>query len=66
MVTQLQALLAAADAQAVQVWDDNAVWLRQALPEHFRQIEQAIGQFEFDQALTLMTAALVPAVAQSL
>ncbi|WP_293932017.1 PAS domain-containing hybrid sensor histidine kinase/response regulator [Iodobacter sp.] len=51
---QLVALLANADAQVEALMNKNKVLLQAAFPKHFYQIENAVQQQEFKQALQLL------------
>ncbi len=54
---ELTTLLAADNAKAEKVLVEHAALLAAALPDHFRSLEAAIGQFDFEQALAILGAA---------
>ena len=55
MLEQLGALLRNDDAQAQRFVNENAALLVAVLPENFRQFEYAIQNFEFEEALELLS-----------
>ena len=54
VLEQLRELLRNDDAQAQRVVNQNATLLLAVLPENFKRFEQAIQNFEFDEALELL------------
>ncbi|MCM5677975.1 response regulator [Schlegelella sp. S2-27] len=54
---RLEKLLSASDADAADLLEGEAPLLRAAMPGHFSRIEQAVRDFDFDQALTILHAA---------
>ena len=54
---KLEALLTDDDAEAGGVLDENADLLHAAFPDHYRQIADAIGSFDFDTALAALRSA---------
>jgi HPt (histidine-containing phosphotransfer) domain-containing protein len=54
---KLEALLADDDGEAGDLLDANADLLRTAFPNHYRQIADAIGSFDFDKALAALRSA---------
>jgi HPt (histidine-containing phosphotransfer) domain-containing protein len=59
VVQQIRDLLAQDDAQAAELWDMHASGLRRYCPQAAR-IEAAIADFEFEQALELLSPASLP------
>ena len=57
---QLAQLLANDDSRSEKLLKDNAPLLRAALPEHFQRIDDAVRQFDFEQALKHLNAAIQP------
>ncbi|MES2128772.1 MAG: response regulator, partial [Pseudomonadota bacterium] len=55
---QLARLLADDDAKAEKVLLEHQAMLAAALPQHFRALQQAIGQFDFEAALAILDEAL--------
>jgi CheY-like chemotaxis protein len=55
---RLAALLADDDSEASEVLDDNADLLNAALPAHYRGIDTAIKNFDFEAALEKLRAAM--------
>ena len=55
VLEQLGALLRNDDAQAQRFLNENAALLMAVLPENFRQFEHAIQNFEFEEALELLS-----------
>jgi CheY-like chemotaxis protein/HPt (histidine-containing phosphotransfer) domain-containing protein len=46
--------------QARDVWSSNANLLKAAFPAHFEEIDRAIGEGDYERALTLLDRALAP------
>jgi two-component system sensor histidine kinase/response regulator len=65
LIEQLAARLADDDAQACDLFDQNAEVFRAAFGDRFRPIEEAIRNFDFELALTSLRAAQAPAPASS-
>jgi len=55
---KLAAMLADADAEAVDLLDANAELLRTAFPDHYRRIDDGIRLFDFEAALAALKAAI--------
>ena len=55
VLEQLGELLRNDDAQAQRILNENAALLMAVLPENFRQFEHAIQNFEFEEALELLS-----------
>jgi two-component system sensor histidine kinase/response regulator len=51
---RLDSLLAQSDADAADVMNENADLLRAAFPNHHSRINDAVEEFDFDTALTLL------------
>ena len=58
LAAQLDALLAGSDAMANDLFEENAGLFRAAFPEYFNRIDEAIGSFDFETALTLLRDAV--------
>ena len=54
---ELAALLADDDAKAEKVLSEHRALLAAAFPQHIRRLEQAIGQFDLEQALAILNSA---------
>lgn len=54
---KLMALLAYADAEAVDIWEGNSGLLSASFPMNFRRIDAAIHSFDFDAALAELSSA---------
>jgi two-component system sensor histidine kinase/response regulator len=57
VLKDLMVLLRGDDAQAQRLMNENATMLGAAIPEHFQQIENAIQNFEFEEAVQLLATA---------
>ena len=57
VVRELAALLADDDARAESVLIEHAALLAAAFPLHYRKLEQAVGDFDMEQALAVLTSA---------
>jgi two-component system sensor histidine kinase/response regulator len=57
VVRELAALLADDDARADRVLIEHSALLSAAFPQHYRKLEQAIGDFDMEQALAILTSA---------
>ncbi len=53
----LSPLLADDDAEAADLWQENAELLRGAFPQSYGEMENAINSFDFEAALTALTTA---------
>ena len=62
ILRQLATLLANDDAKAERLIGDNTALLMACMPEHFRELRQAVREYDFEQALALLpTGANMPA-----
>ncbi len=61
---RLQTLLADNDPDAGDVWEANSDLMESAFPEHFRKIGDAIRWFDYETALSSLTALTAPVVQQ--
>ncbi|MCX7179032.1 MAG: hypothetical protein NTX56_09750, partial [Proteobacteria bacterium] len=57
VLAQLDKLLRNDDPKAEKLLVDNSALLAAVLPGHFRQLEQAIREFEFEAALSILNEA---------
>ncbi|WP_332855191.1 response regulator [Duganella sp. S19_KUP01_CR8] len=64
VVRELGALLADDDARSERLLVEHGALLAAAFPQHYRKLEQAVGDFDMEQALAILesaTASLAPA-----
>jgi two-component system sensor histidine kinase/response regulator len=54
---QLAAMLANDDAKAERLIGDNTALLMACMPDQFRELRQAVREYDFEQALALLGAA---------
>jgi HPt (histidine-containing phosphotransfer) domain-containing protein len=54
---RLKALLGDSDAEAADLWDEYANVFKVAYPQHWREIETGLSNFDFEIALTALEAA---------
>jgi len=57
VVRELAALLADDDARAERVLIEHGALLSAAFPQHYRKLEQAVGDFDMEQALAILASA---------
>ena len=57
VLAQLEKLLRRDDPKAERLLVDNRAMLAAGLPEHFRRLNEAIGQFDFETALAVLSEA---------
>jgi two-component system sensor histidine kinase/response regulator len=57
VVRELAALLADDDARAERVLIEHGALLSAAFPQHYRKLEQAVGDFDMEQALAILHSA---------
>ena len=57
VLAQLATLLGGDDPKAEKLLNEHAALLSAALPEHFRQLSELIRQYDFEEALVLLTKA---------
>ena len=57
VVRELAALLADDDARAERVLIEHGALLSAAFPQHYRKLEQAVSDFDMEQALAILTSA---------
>ena len=58
LADQLAVRLADSDSEAADLFEQNAELFRAAFGDHYREIEESIRNFDFEQALTALHAAL--------
>ncbi len=64
-VSRLADLLVSSDSEATDVLEENAGLLKAAFPEHYRNLEECVQNFDFDEALVILkTAASAQPLAQ--
>jgi hypothetical protein len=57
---RLAELLADDDSRSVTLLNENRALLTAALPAHFQRIDDAVSQFDFEEALRLLKDAMQP------
>ena len=57
VVRELAALLADDDARAERLLVEHGALLSAAFPQHYRKLEQAVGDFDMEQALVILNSA---------
>ena len=57
VVSRLAELLATSDSEATDVLEENAGLLHAAFPEHYRNLEERVQSFDFDEALAILKTA---------
>ena len=58
LADRLAARLADSDSEAADLFEQHAELFRAAFGDHYREIEESIRNFDFEQALTALQAAL--------